>query len=514
MKSYSRSRPVWIYAMVAAAGLAAGAEAADVAVLINNNVADAETVAALTVKLNAGGYEVQQRTDATRDDLAVAFKSLSEGLDDTERLILVFFGEARVALDRTWLIPDGLDGDTAVDVAFGGVDAGVMLALAGTLPGRAAVMLGQPDDEATGSDSDLGPLAVRSGAASMEVPQGVLFAAGPALAVATALDRLLTKDVSVADAMANMNDGLNVSGFLSPDFSFMAGDAVPVPPGVAVQPEESATVLPEAAEESRLGLDQAARRNIQERLTVLGFDTRGIDGLFGPGTRSAVSEWQKTRNLSETGYVTSEQIKLLSVEADERSAELAAKAELVRQKEEAADAAFWQSTGANGRVSDLRVYLERYPDGIYAEVAQTSLDKISAKAKNAAAAEDRKAWDVAASNDKIKAYRRYLKAFPEGAFAEEAKARIADLKAGPAKAQADAAAAAAEEAMGLNGGSRALIEGQLEALGYAPGATDGVFDKDTRKALRQFQTRQGLTVTGYVNQETVRSLIVASLVPR
>jgi peptidoglycan hydrolase-like protein with peptidoglycan-binding domain len=65
--------------------------------------------------------------------------------------------------------------------------------------------------------------------------------------------------------------------------------------------------------------------------------------------------------------------------------------------------------------------------------------------------------------------------------------------------------------MGLGKGSRALIEGQLAMMGYDIGEQDGKFDAKTRRALREFQTRQGLEVTGYVSQPTVQALIIASL---
>jgi peptidoglycan hydrolase-like protein with peptidoglycan-binding domain len=48
-------------------------------------------------------------------------------------------------------------------------------------------------------------------------------------------------------------------------------------------------------------------------------------------------------------------------------------------------------------------------------------------------------------------------------------------------------------------------------MGYDVGEQDGKFDAKTRRALREFQTRQGLEVTGYVSQPTVQALIIASL---
>ena len=44
--------------------------------------------------------------------------------------------------------------------------------------------------------------------------------------------------------------------------------------------------------EEGLGLDRAARRQIQQGLQAGGFDPGGADGLFGPRTRAAIRSWQ------------------------------------------------------------------------------------------------------------------------------------------------------------------------------------------------------------------------------
>jgi peptidoglycan hydrolase-like protein with peptidoglycan-binding domain len=319
------------------------------------------------------------------------------------------------------------------------------------------------------------------------------------------------------ESLADAPKGVQVAGYLSPDAGFVAPGARPAAarpapaPAPAPAPVAEPVVDPAEAAEAALGLDQAARRKVQERLTVLGYGTRGIDGLFGPGTRGAIAKWQADQALAATGYLSAEQTQRLATQADDRSAELAAAAETRRQQEQAADAAFWRTTGANGATADMRAYLARYPDGIYAEEARAALQKDADAARAAAAGEDRAAWDRAVQRGDVEGYRGYLESYPQGAFAAEAAARVAELRDQSDKTKANKAAAAAEDGLGLNQASRALIEGQLKALGFPVGATDGQFNRDTRRALRQFQTRQGLEVTGYVNQQTIQGLIVASL---
>ena len=55
--------------------------------------------------------------------------------------------------------------------------------------------------------------------------------------------------------------------------------------------------------EEGLGLDRAARRQIQLGLRERGFDAGGADGLFGPRTRAAIRSWQSARDARPTGYL-------------------------------------------------------------------------------------------------------------------------------------------------------------------------------------------------------------------
>lgn len=49
------------------------------------------------------------------------------------------------------------------------------------------------------------------------------------------------------------------------------------------------------------GMTKADRQELQERLTALGFDTDGVDGVIGPNSRAAISDYQRSRGLAVTG---------------------------------------------------------------------------------------------------------------------------------------------------------------------------------------------------------------------
>lgn len=53
----------------------------------------------------------------------------------------------------------------------------------------------------------------------------------------------------------------------------------------------------------RKGAQGNITKLLQEKLVLLGYNTNGVDGIFGSGTYSAVREFQKTRGLSADGIV-------------------------------------------------------------------------------------------------------------------------------------------------------------------------------------------------------------------
>ncbi|WP_407160303.1 caspase family protein [Bradyrhizobium sp. STM 3557] len=66
--------------------------------------------------------------------------------------------------------------------------------------------------------------------------------------------------------------------------------------------------------EDQVGLDKIKRRDVQRRLTGLGFDTK-LTGAFDDETRAVIKRWQAARGYPSTGYLTKLQHKALLVEA-------------------------------------------------------------------------------------------------------------------------------------------------------------------------------------------------------
>jgi uncharacterized caspase-like protein len=65
--------------------------------------------------------------------------------------------------------------------------------------------------------------------------------------------------------------------------------------------------------EDQLGLDKGQRRDVQRRLSGLGFDTK-VTGRFDETTRAVITRWQAARGYPKTGFVNALQLKALQSE--------------------------------------------------------------------------------------------------------------------------------------------------------------------------------------------------------
>jgi hypothetical protein len=71
---------------------------------------------------------------------------------------------------------------------------------------------------------------------------------------------------------------------------------------------DSSAVFDEATleTEDQIGLTKRMRRNVQRRLTALGFRTK-VNGKFEESTRAAIAGWQEERGYPKTGFLNTAQ---------------------------------------------------------------------------------------------------------------------------------------------------------------------------------------------------------------
>ncbi|WP_296418905.1 peptidoglycan-binding domain-containing protein [Pseudooctadecabacter sp.] len=518
-----------------------------------DRVRGADDILAGQDRLEALGFDVFARANGRADalrDLATSFQAQAVGAD---RLLVALSGHFVTDGTRSWLLSADADAPDLFTVDQMGVSVESLLSILSDTQGKAVLMLGQGDPD----DLDLDDSRLQAGLGPLDIPQGVTVIKTRPSVAGRQMVNVLTQPEATIGARLLSNDNLTIEGFITPDWVLMPGEVVIDAPDRPATPSEddlnaeaalwdrtTSTDTVEAyrtyisrypegrfvndaeaqirailAEPNRaarlteeaLNLTRAQRRDIQQNLTLLEYNTRGVDGIFGRGSRGAITNWQQSNGFPQTSYLDRDQINLLDAQAARREAEIEAAEVRERAAEEARDRAYWTETGARGDEPGYRAYLNRYPDGLFANIATARLGEIEDRRRADAEAADRAAWAVAEREDTVAAYRNYLSTYPQGVFAERAQTRIENRR-GPQVTNAQRRQARSEEqGLRLSGVRAQLLELRLRDLGLDPGRLDGVIDDQTRTAIASYQDAEGITPTGFVDRRTAIGLISGSI---
>lgn len=521
------------------------AKADDLALIITNGNYSDNSVSSRSVSrehaelvdaYGGAGYEIIEARNLGAQDLKEMLESFVDRIDGKDRVVIHLSGRFVNSGTQNWLLPVDLRADSLLDVSYNAASVNTLLDVISDKAGRGLLVL-------AGYEGRIADDRLSSGISMSEIPQGILVIQAEHDALnGFMVGKFLRAQTPVVVTLGKRPEEIKAMGFLSPDMTFAktTETAAPEPispngpidanalieqaiwmvaqqsgkredyvaylsrfpngayASVARERIAALTVPTEPAQptaediEKGLNLSRAARREIQSNLTVLGFNTRGVDGIFGSGSRSAISSWQRDSGYEVTGYLDAAQIKALKEQADNRRAVI-----------EIEDRRYWNATGRAGDKVGLEAYLDKYPNGIFASEARELLDAIIEEER---AGEDEEAWTKAVDYNTADSYREYLRDFPNGRYAELAKQRIAIID--PNVVEENPEAQASERRLGLNPATKLLIESRLKGLGYNPGTVDGNFDATTRAAILKFQEDNRLPRSGYVDPATVRSLLV------
>lgn len=460
--------------------------AADVALLISN-VQNAGFPRAREINAEIGqlvqsyrddGFTVLVERDVRLAGMENALRRFEAESRNADRAIIHYVGSLVESDHSLFLKPVNFASQSIVDRHTNTISLDVLFELLSHRPGRSALVLASPADD----------IAAKVDAGS-HVPQGVLVLAGFGLTTNRAIREGLLKGDETGIQL-NARNELTATGFVS-DFNLASrrtenqsfgtpADSALIemrdwraaaqngtqaalqnyinryPNGLfrgEAQARIDALSPPKSIEqtvEEALRLSRADRRKIQENLTLLGFNTRGVDGLFGPGSRAAIERWQRTEGFRPSGFLDRAQIRVL-----DESARVKAEANRVAQERD--DLAYWQQTGSGTNERGLRDYLAKYPTGLFATQAKQALARVQ----------------------------------------------------GNSNSQQNEAFAQRENALKMNAQTRRLVEQRLVGLGYEPGPVDGNFTRETRIAIRSFQQKSGLNATGYMDNQTVTRLVAS-----
>ncbi|MBS1301933.1 peptidoglycan-binding domain-containing protein [Loktanella sp. SALINAS62] len=482
------------------------ASAQDAALIVGNadyanlpDVARADRLVAAGADLADHGFDLMGGRNVAAGDLFGQAVAFSDQAQDATRMVVALSGQFATNDAQTWFM--GQDAGEPDDFTVGrrAILLQTALQTLARAPGAAVLMLGVTDADTTYDDG------LTAGIGTLDIPSGVTVLQG----TPEVIEGLMRYAVAVpgADliATARRTRGITLSGFVPNSLTLIESDApippserVTLPPELTAQTTDSETTAWTAARaadtessyaryldaypsganaaaavsrladlrrnppnplrdaENALGLSADARRAIQRDLQIMGFDTRGIDGIFGPGTRGAITAWQDDNDVDETGFLTRDQIDRLSIQATARAQQREAEAAAARAELERRDRAYWEETGERGGKRNLRAYLDRFPDGLFAEQANERLGRANA----------------------------------------------------PAPADDNSAAAAVEAQLAMDPISLQLVEARLAQLGLEPGSVDGQLDNRSRQAIRRYQRDRNLGATGYLDQATVSQMLV------
>ncbi len=522
--------------------------AQDAAVLIGteryrnfDHVENGSAVVQSKSAMEDAGYAVSVLRDDSIGKIHDALGMFLTKGQTADRLVVAMSGRFVTDGLRTWYLPAKAKKPTLFSIGTEGVSVdSVMDALAQT-PEQALLLLGSSPLD-LGDDYDQ---VLRSGVGKLNVPDGVTVMSLRPNDLRDVIEKIVTRPGGDVMDVANRNRRVTVMGFApdklilqnEPTASSAAARALELlqwetareidtvdeyqsyivrypygkfVPQARVLIEEIRTepYRSERLAEEEMELSRDERRQVQSNLSVLGYDTRGIDGIWGKGSRRAIVNWQQKNGFRQTSYVNDEQLLRIDAQAMRRTAQIEAEAERQQEIEARRDRIFWEETGDTGGEAGLRAYLDRFPDGIFADQAKLALKQLENSKLRQAADVDRDAWNAARLQNSETAYLDYLREQPTGAFRKEAAERIEAIRKSNDRGSDDKVAIAAENALGLTNLARRLIEARLTVLGHDPGLVDGSFDSEARRAIRRFQQSRGMPATGYLDQIAVVQLLV------
>ncbi|MGB3555575.1 MAG: peptidoglycan-binding protein, partial [Jannaschia sp.] len=403
-------RWVTFAAFMSAAGIAAPTLAQEALILGNEDYdrgADVTRGAAVVDAARAleeAGADVVSGRDVTADrqqQLLAAFEDMVGGNDPR---LAVLSGRFVSAGSETWFLPVDAQATSLTSLPREAIPLSSVMTMLGGASGPSLLVLGS--DGASG-DAGMGPF-VTAGIGTVAPSRGVTVIRGAPRDVSGFVRDVLTvPGARIADGIGSR--GLTVQGdlagatFLSDGTSAAAPvTAVPSPDDIAWrlalngntiagyvdyldryprgQHASDAQSRLEAlrdtprsrarAAEDDLALGRDARRAAQRDLTVLGFDTNGVDGIFGAGSRRAITQWQSSVGLPQTGYLDAVQIdRLRTAAAAAAPAPVAPSTSTI----EAGEVEAWAQTRQVGTANAYTSYLQSYPNGPNAEEARARL---------------------------------------------------------------------------------------------------------------------------------------------
>ncbi len=212
-------------------------------------------------------------------------------------------------------------------------------------------------------------------------------------------------------------------------------------PPPAVAPPEP-TLSPEQAEAAlQLGRDQWLA--VQRALAGRGYPIGEADGFPGPRTRQAIQQFQRGMQWPDSGFLDAQQLAALQDRVGKTPEQTEATLQLgrdqwlaIQRALQALDYNVGEPDGFTGpRTRQAIQQFQRarqWPETGFLDAQQmAALQEQAADPMRRRAQLDQQAWAQVRDSTDAAAVQNYLRRFPNGAFAEAARARLEELRNGP-----------------------------------------------------------------------------------
>ena len=237
---------------------------------------------------------------------------------------------------------------------------------------------------------------------------------------------------------------------------------------------------------------------LQTALKTLGFDTNGIDGKFGPGTRTAVKAYQKARGLTVDGKAGAITQSVLYAEID-------------------------KLTSGSGPVTTNPDTLKYGSSGSRVTELQTNLKKLGYYTGSV----DGKFG--AGTQRAVIAFQSANKLTPDGLAGTQTITLLNKLAANAGSSGGSSSGSTGSTGStgsssvpsiltrtlrrGYTGEDVKTVQNRLKELGYHTSAVDGVYGLGTMSSVTDFQKRHGLYADGLAGQQTFQVMFSSSALP-
>lgn len=329
------------------------------------------------------------------------------------------------------------------------------------------------------------------------------------------------------------------SGYISSEYVHLTGsDAASTAPSATQTPSVGTDVLSVGSRGSEV-------KALQQRLIALGYLSGSADGIYGEGTKKAVSAFQAAKGLSVSGTADSATLSALSG-SESTSGESTSGAlkkgdsgESVRVLQQKLIDLGYLTGKADGQFgsgteSALKAFQRAQglsADGVAGSATMTALDKANAQddepSSSAPEADPAALLKKGDSGESVRALQNslivlgYLTGEADGQYGSATKAAVmafqaasglkTDGQAGEKTQSAiNSAVAAITSAGTLKKGDRGdavrALQQKLSSLGYLSGSADGIFGDSTKNAVMAFQAAQSLSADGIAGSATMAAL--------